>query len=173
MPSKKKSSPSEILRAQREYARAVRSVTKPYTLHQIQMLINNNNPKDATELVAHKLFTGFTELHYLFLFSLNSEEDSSVFSHYSSAYTSLSTEFLMVKNTCKKSKVNFVEICSLVMEWTPAYVFSGRDKKGIYYWEDGLSDLAIDLRRKYANELPDENHINVMEEHFAQYGLKY
>ncbi len=172
-PRKKRGTPSEILEAQREYASVLHARFRPYTLHQIQMLINNNNPKDAMEVVAHKLFIGFTELHYLFLFSLNSEEDRSVFSHYSSVYTSLYKEFQMVESSCKKSKVNFRDICSLVMEWTPAYVFNGREKKGTYSWEDGLSELAIDLRRNYAKELPDENHINIMKEHFSQYGLKY
>ena len=172
-PRKKTGTPSEILKAQREYARVVQSRSKPYTLHQIQMLINNNDPKDATEVAAYKLFNGFTKLHYLCLFSLNSEEDSSVFSHYSSVYTSLSKEFLMFETSCRTSKVNFGEICSVVMQWTPDYVFKGREKKHTYPWEDGLSELAIDLRRKYVKELPDKNHVNIMKEHFNQYGLKY
>ena len=125
-PRKKIGTPGEVLAAQREYVRVAQAGFKPYTLQQIQMLINNNNPKDATEVVAHKLFIGFTKLHYLFLFSLNSDEDSSVFSYYSSVYTSLSKEFLMVESACKKSKVDFEEICSLVMQWTPAFVYQGR-----------------------------------------------
>jgi hypothetical protein len=79
----------------------------------------------------------------------------------------------MVKSSCKKSKVDFEEICSLVMQWTPAFVYQGRGKQGNYTWEDGLSQLAIDLRRKYAKEMPDKNHVNVMKEHFDQFGLKY
>ena len=59
------------------------------------------------------------------------------------------------------------------MQWTPPYVFNGREKNGIYPWEDGLSELAIELRHKYAKELPDKNHVNVMKEHFDQYGLKF
>ena len=173
MTSNKISSSGEILGAQREYASLVQSKFKPYTLHQINMLINANNPKDATEILAHALFTGFTKLHFLFLFSLNSDEDSTVFSHYSSVYNSLSNEFSMVESSCKKSKVNFEEICTLVMQWTPPYVFNGREKNGIYPWEDGLSELAIELRHKYAKELPDKNHVNVMKEHFDQYGLKF
>jgi hypothetical protein len=176
MTSKKKSasySPSEILQAQREFARVVQTKFSPYKENQIQMLIRNNKPEDATEFVAHKLFTGFVKLHYLFLFSLNSDEDDSVFAHYSSVYTSLSAEFLLVERSCKKTKVNFVEICSLVMKWTPAYVFNGRNKEGVYPWEEGLSELALDLRRKYANELTDLEHIKVMKEHFNQYGIKY
>jgi hypothetical protein len=169
---KKASTPGEILEAQREYARVLRGSYKPYTLHQIQMLLGNK-PEDATELLAYKLFTGFTDLHYLFLFSLNSDQDDSVFSYYSSVYTSLSKEFQMVKSSCKKSKVDFEEICLLVMQWTPAFVYQGRGKQGNYTWEDGLPQLAIDLRRKYAKEMPDKNHVNVMKEHFSQFGLKY
>jgi hypothetical protein len=78
----------------------------------------------------------------------------------------------MVERSCKKTKVNFLDICSQVMQHTPGYVFNGR-KKGNYRWEVGLSELSIELRRKYSKEMADENHINVMQEHFAQYNLKY
>jgi hypothetical protein len=171
-PRKKTGTSSEILEAQREYARVLKGSYRPYTLNQIQMILGNKS-EDATEVLAYKLFTGFTDLHYLFLFSLNSDEDASVFSYYSSVYTSLKKEFQMVKSSCKKSKVDFDEICSLVMQWTPAFVYQGRGKQGSYTWEDGLSELAIDLRRQYAKEMPDKNHVNVMKEHFDQFGLKY
>lgn len=59
------------------------------------------------------------------------------------------------------------------MQNMPEYIFNGREKKEKYPWENSLSELAIELRRKYANELTDENHINVMKEHFAQYGVKF
>jgi hypothetical protein len=78
----------------------------------------------------------------------------------------------MVERSCKKTKVKFLDICLQVMQHTPEYVFNGR-KKGNYPWEVGLSDLAIELRRKYLKDMPDENHINVMKEHFNQYRLKY
>lgn len=165
--------PGEILKAQREFARFVKSGFNPYKEAQIQMLIRNNKPADATEVLAHKLFNGFTKLHYLFLFSLNSDDDATVFSQYSSAFTTLSTEFLLVERSCKKTNVNFIDICSLVMQWTPPYVFNGRGKEGLYPWEEGLSELALELRRRYANELTDKEHIRVMKEHFDQYGIKY
>jgi hypothetical protein len=176
MTSKKKSasySPSEILKAQREFASVVKSGFNPYKENQIQMLVKNNKPADATEVLAHKLFNGFTKLHYLFLFSLNSDEDATVFAQYSSVYTSLSTEFSLVERACKKSSVDFEAICSLVMQWTPPYVFNGREKEGLYPWEEGLSELALELRRKYAKDLKDKEHLNVMREHFNQYGIKY
>ena len=173
MPSKKKSSPSEILEAQREFARIVGSKIGFYTQHQIQMLITNNSPEDATDFMVGYLLRQFTRLHFLFLFSINSEEDSAVFADYSSAYTSLHNQFSMVERSCKKTKVKFSDICLQVMQHTPEYVFNGREKKGNYPWENALSELAIELRRQYANELTDENHINVMKEHFAQYGIKY
>ena len=174
MTSKKKSTShtaGEILKAQREFARFVKSGFNPYKENQIQMLLKNNNPADAAEVLAHKLFNGFTKLHYLFLFSLNSDDDATVFSQYSSAYTSLSAVFLMVERSCKKTNVNFIDICSLVMQWTPPYVFNGRGKEGLYPWEEGLSELALELRRRYANELTDKEHIKVMKEHFNQYGI--
>jgi hypothetical protein len=167
-----KLTPGEILQAQREFARIVHANFSPYKENQIQMLIRNNKPVDATEVIAHKLFIGFTKLHYLFLFSLNSDDDGSVFAHYSAAYTSLSEEFLMVERSCKKTNVNFEDICSLVMKWTPAYVFNGREKEGVYPWEEGLSELVLDLRRKYSKELTDKEHVNVMKEHFTQYGIR-
>ncbi len=173
-PKKKNTSNSanEILAAQREFARSVSNQIGKYTQHQIQMLINNNPPEDATDVMADYLLREFTRLHYLFLFSLNSEEDSLVLADYSSGYTSLHNQFVMVKRSCKKTKVKYLDICSQVMQHMPEYVLSGREKKGIYPWENGLSELAIELRRKYAKELPDENHINVMNEHFAQYDIK-
>ena len=173
MPSKKKSTPAEILGAQREFARIVSNKIDFYTQHQIQMLINNNSPEDATDVMVDYLLRQFTRLHYLFLFSLNSEEDGLVFADYSSAYTSLRNQFSMVEGSCKKTKVKFSDICSQVMQHTPEYVFSGREKKGKYPWENALSELAIELRRKYSKELADENHINVIKEHFAQFGIKY
>ncbi len=119
------------------------------------------------------LLNRFTQLHFLFLFSINSEQDGPVFADYSSAYASLRNQFSMVERSCKKTKVNYLDICSQVMQHTPEYVFNAREKKGNYLWDVGLSELAIELRRKYSKEMADENHINVMEKHFAQYGLKY
>lgn len=173
MPSKKKSSPSDILGAQREFARIISNKLGPYTQHQIDMFIRNNPPENATAIMVDYLLNQFTQLHYLFLFSINSEEDGPVFANYSSAYTSLRNQFSMVERSCKKTKVKFLDICSQVMQHTPEYVFNGREKKGNYRWEGGLSELAIELRREYSKEMADENHINVMEEHFAQFGLKY
>jgi hypothetical protein len=59
------------------------------------------------------------------------------------------------------------------MQRTPPFVFQGRGIEGHYPWEDGLSELAVILRSKYAEEMTDKNHINVMKELFSQYGIKY
>jgi len=176
MPSKKKSasySSNEILKAQREYANAVHKGFKNSTPRTIQNLINANPPEVASEWIAHSLIINLCKLHYLFLFSINSDDDSSVFSMYSSAYSTLSVGFSNVEDCCKKTKVSFKDICSLVMQRTPPFVFQGRGIEGHYPWEDGLSELAVILRSKYAEEMTDKNHINVMKELFSQYGIKY
>ena len=166
-------SPKEILDAQREFAQIVSNKIGFYTEHQVQMVLKNNTPEDATDFFFDYFLRQFTRLHFLFLFSLNSDEDGPVFTDYSTAYTSLSKQFFLVERSCKKTKVKFSDIYLQVMKHMPEYIFNGREKKGKYPWENSLSELAIELRRKYAKELTDENHINVMKEHFAQYGVKY
>jgi hypothetical protein len=166
-------SPRNIRETQRVYAQRVGQGIGGSDLRTYTNLVFANPPDVAADFIASQLTNSFGRLHYLFLFSINSDEDVTIFSIYSDAYTAVSAELTRVEKACHRTKVNFLDICNLVMERTPAYVFSGKSAKGSYPWESGLSEKEIGLRAKYAKDMPDKNHINVITEHFSQFGIEF
>jgi hypothetical protein len=165
--------PGDILEAQRTYARRISKGIGDSHLRTFQNLIFANPPEVAADLIASNLTTSFGQIHYLFLFSINSDEDSIVFSIYSDGYSAVRDELKRLEKACHRTKVGFLDVCNLVMERTPAYVFAGKSVEGTYTWESGLSDLAISLRSQYAKEMPDKNHLNIIKEHFSQFGIEF
>ena len=175
MTSKNKTSTqnaSEILKAQRAYANRVHTAVGGSNQHTYNSLVFANPPDVAVDFISSQLTTSFGKIHYLFLFSLNSNEDTLVFNLYSDAYKSVRDELARVERACHKSKVNFLDICSLTMERASEFVLQGK-RKGLYTFESELSDLAISLRVKYAKGVPDENHVNILTEHFLQFGIEF
>lgn len=63
-------SPKEILDAQREFAQIVSNKIGFYTEHQVQMMLNNNTPEDATDFFFDYFLRQFTRLHFFFFFHL-------------------------------------------------------------------------------------------------------
>jgi hypothetical protein len=164
---------SEILKAQKAYATRVHKAVGGSNQQTYNNLVFANPPDVAVDFISSQLTTSFGKLHYLFLFSLNSNEDTLVFNLYSDAYKSVRDELARVERACHKSKVNFLDICSLTMERASKFVLEGKKKKGSYTFESELSDLAISLRVQHAKEVPDENHINILTEHFLQFGIEF
>lgn len=174
-PKKKISSysPNEILAAQREYARRVHKSVGGSDLRTYKNLVFANPPQVAADFIASTTTNSFAELQFLFLFSINSDEDKLIFQLYSDAYKSVHNQLGRIEEACKRTKVNFLDICNLTMDRTPPYIFEGKKTGVLYTFESDLSELAISLRSDYTKEMPDKNHINIIEEHFSQFGIRF
>ena len=164
--------PFETLELQREYSLVVHKSLKIYSLQQLKSLIWANSADDAANVIASKLVTDIGKMHFLFIFSLISDEDDLVFGHYLKAYAAVKEELASLREACNRTKVNFLDVCRLIMERTPPYIFLGREKDGTYPWENGLPESVINLRSQYATNLTDKEHINSIKEHVAQFGIK-
>jgi hypothetical protein len=176
-PNKKTAShsPNEILAAQREYAKKVHKSIRRSNKGGYKSIIFAFPPQAAVDLIGPSQAEAMSKLHFLFLFAINSDEDKLIWGLYSDAYKSVRDEFAGIEQACKGTKVDFLDICNLIMEKTPRFIFDDRNKGrgGRYHFEKELSDLAISLRSKYEMEMPNEYHITVIKEHFSRFGVQF
>jgi len=177
-PNKKTAShsPNEILAAQREYAKKVHKSLRRSNKGAYKSIIFAFPPQAAVDFISPSAAETMLKLHSLFLFAINSDEDKLIWGLYSDAYKSVRDEFAGIEQDCKGTKVDFLDICNLIMEKTPRLIFDDR-KNGRggrrYHFEYELSDLAISLPSKYEMEMPNENHITVIKEHFSKFGVQF
>lgn len=160
-----------ILNAQREYSDLLASSYKPYNSQQIRNLILANNEEDGAGILTNKFQTSYGRLHYLFLFAEFSNKDKVVYQNYSDVYAEFYSEVSLVRNSViNKRIVGIIE--KDISQYLPKYLLLGKTLSGTYTWENGSSDLALELRVKYANAITEDEHINLMKEHFNQMKLK-
>ena len=167
-------SSNEILAAQREYTKKVHKSVIRSNKGGYKSIISAYPPQAAVDLIGSSQVAAMSKLHFLFLFATNSDEDKLIWGLYSDAYKSVRDEFAGIEQACKGTKVDFLDICNLIMEKTPPFIFDGRQKRrGRYHFENELSDLAISLRSKYQMEMSNEYHITVIKEHFTRVGVQF